>query len=475
MHRSRPLWLAGAALMLALAVQAGAGAAPAQAAGKRRGELTLDAGTSLSLGKRLEARGDNEGALGLYQKALTENPNDLEALRALVGLAVRTGRAGLVPDEAARLAARQPDDMAAQVWLAASLNERRQPQEALAVLARAETATANPVPGLLWTQRGIAHDLLGAHLEAQRAFSQAVTLAPGERALPMRVALSLALQEDYPAALRILQTQVNDPVMEQPVRETLAIIYALSGQTDTALEIARTAVPGVLAETQRAYFAALPGLPPAAKAFAAHFRRIPQDALGARAVPVPDTERQAERQPEHRPGPEAGIDVFEVAPTSVADPAAEPQPAPEPQPVPVPPAEGAGALPEPKLVRVAESMVPAQRVSAQGTPEQAAPEQAAPEKAVPANSYWLQLASLHEPGRLDPAWRETTARAPDLLAGRTPYFEAQTVKGSPVYRLMLGPFASFAEARDMAGKLGASGIKSVIRRNVADIEPLKRQ
>ncbi|HEY4547094.1 MAG TPA: tetratricopeptide repeat protein, partial [Pedomonas sp.] len=234
-----------------------ASAAPvAEAASRKREEgakTALTAETQVSLGRRFEAKGDTETALGLYQKAVSEKPDNDEALRALIGLAVRTNRASLVLDEAVRLATKRPNDAEAQLWLATALNEKGRPADALAALAEAEKAGSGPMPALMWAQRGIAHDMAGNHLEAQRAFSRAITLNPSDWQLPMRLALSLALQADYPAALRILQMQVNDPLMERPVRETLAIIYALSGQTEQATEIARTATAAELADSQRGY------------------------------------------------------------------------------------------------------------------------------------------------------------------------------------------------------------------------------
>lgn len=300
---NRGFW-AAAGVVVALSLVAHA---PGAFAGKREAAAVLTAETQVSLGRRFEARGDTETALGLYQQAVSEKPGNEEALRALVGLAVRTNRAGMVFDHAVRLAGQRPEDAEAQVWLATSLNERAQPREALAALAQAEQAGGGGAyAGQLWAQRGIAHDLAGNHGEAQRAFSHAITLTAGEAQLPMRLALSLALQGDYPAALRILQMQVNDPAMEQPVRETLAIIYALSGQTDQAVEIARTATGQELGESQRGYLALLPTLSARGRAYAAHFRRI-NEALGTAEAVVEAVEVAAPAPEPQAPEREAAM------------------------------------------------------------------------------------------------------------------------------------------------------------------------
>lgn len=404
-----------------------ASAAPvAEAASRKREEgakTALTAETQVSLGRRFEAKGDTETALGLYQKAVSEKPDNDEALRALIGLAVRTNRASLVLDEAVRLATKRPNDAEAQLWLATALNEKGRPADALAALAEAEKAGSGPMPALMWAQRGIAHDMAGNHLEAQRAFSRAITLNPSDWQLPMRLALSLALQADYPAALRILQMQVNDPLMERPVRETLAIIYALSGQTEQATEIAQTATAAELADSQRGYLALLPTLSAHGKAYAAHFRRI-NESLPA-AAPV-------------------------------AKPA-------------VPAAKVEAAKPEalrPEAPKPVAAAAPVAELAAAEAPK-------APQMVSSGTGYWLQLASLVSRDKAQAAWADATGRAGALLEQRQAFVQVHAQGGVTYHRLLTGPFETLAQARDFAARLGAQGIKPVIKRDVGAIEPLK--
>lgn len=407
-----------------------ASAAPvAEAASRKREEgakTTLTAETQVSLGRRFEAKGDTETALGLYQKAVNEKPDNDEALRALIGLAVRTNRASIVLDEAVRLASKRPNDAEAQLWLATALNEKGRPADALAALAEAEKAGSGPMPALMWAQRGIAHDMAGNHLEAQRAFSRAITLNPSDWQLPMRLALSLALQADYPAALRILQMQVNDPLMERPVRETLAIIYALSGQTEQATEIARTATAAELADSQRGYLALLPTLSAQGKAYAAHFRRINESlpAAAPAAKPAAPAAKVEAAKPEAL-RPEA------VKPVVAAAPVAE-----------------LAVAEVPKAPKAAQAVL-------SGT------------------GYWLQLASLVSRDKAQAAWADATGRAGALLGQRQAFVQVHAQGGVTYHRLLTGPFETLAQARDFAARLGAQGIKPVIKRDVGAIEPLK--
>lgn len=414
-----------------------ASAAPvAEAASRKREEsakTALTAETQVSLGRRFEAKGDTETALGLYQKAVSEKPDNEEALRALIGLAVRTNRASLVLDEAVRLATKRPNDAEAQLWLATALNEKGRPVDALAALAEAEKAGSGPMPALLWAQRGIAHDMACNHLEAQRAFSRAITLNPSDWQLPMRLALSLALQGDYPAALRILQMQVNDPLMERPVRETLAIIYALSGQTEQATEIARTATAAELADSQRGYLALLPTLSAQGKAYAAHFRRINESLPAAAPAAKPAA-------------PAAKVEAVKPEALRSEAPKSEALKQEAPRPV-------VAAAPIAELA-VAEAPKAPQAVSS-GT------------------GYWLQLASLVSRDKAHAAWADATGRAGALLGQRQAFVQVHAQGGVTYHRLLTGPFETLAQARDFAARLGAQGIKPVIKRDVGAIEPLK--
>lgn len=437
---ARSFRAAGVAVGLALVLHAPH--AGAEASGRKRGEAALTTDTQVSLGRRFEARGDTETALGLYQKALADKPDNEEALRALVGLAVRTNRASTVYNEAVRLASMRPKDGEAQLWLAASLNEKGRPAEALAALAEAEKAGSVPMPAQLWTQRGIAHDMAGNHLEAQRAFSHAITLSSGEEQLPMRLALSLALQGDYPAALRILQMQVNDPLMERPVRETLAIIYALSGQTEQAMEIARTATAQELGESQRGYLAMLPKLPAQGRAYAAHYRRINE------AMPATRSENlQAAPKP-----------------TPATPPAKDAPSAPKQEPLRAPEVH---LTPERSQVQVQHAKAPVVSAVAPVAPP-------APKAAVSGAGYWLQLASLTSREKAVAAWAEASSNAASLLSTRQAFVQVHAQGGVTYHRLLTGPFETLATARDFAAKLGAQGIKPVIKRDVGDIEPLNR-
>lgn len=435
------------ALSVALVLQApGAIAADKRkASADKESKISPDA--QVRLGKRFEALGDTSAALGLYQQVLQQKPDHDAALRGLISLAVRSGLAADAYDYCVRLAAKNPNDPEAAIWLATALNARNQPAEALKQLSRAETMKTRPDFGALWTQRAIAFDLSGDHAGAQKAFSQAISLAPADRTIPLKLALSFAIAEDYPSALRILQMQVNDPAMEKPVRETLALVYALSGQTDAALEIASTAVPKDTAEAMRPYFESLAKLKPNQKALAIYFQRLPSASLveGLAGKPVgalPSSPESGAVQPASASVQAAPQNEISVSSPAVAAPS---------QPV------------------VSTTQKTAAPVAAASAPASAP----APVTA-PADAVWLQIASFNDRQKLASGWQDVQRMAASALGSHKPYIQTASVGGSAQYRLLIGPFQKRDEAAQVLEKLSDRGIKTVIKRDVRNIEPLHR-
>ncbi|HEY4547070.1 MAG TPA: SPOR domain-containing protein, partial [Pedomonas sp.] len=87
--------------------------------------------------------------------------------------------------------------------------------------------------------------------------------------------------------------------------------------------------------------------------------------------------------------------------------------------------------------------------------------------------YWLQLASLVSRDKAQAAWADATGRAGALLGQRQAFVQVHAQVGVTYHRLLTGPFETLAQARDFAARLGAQGIKPVIKRDVGAIEPLK--
>lgn len=70
--------------------------------------------------------------------------------------------------------------------------------------------------------------------------------------------------------------------------------------------------------------------------------------------------------------------------------------------------------------------------------------------------YWVQVASGRNRNDLPKAWTAVKAKSRALLGKRVPY----TVPVGNTNRLLIGPFDSTSDARDLVNKLGAAGVSS---------------
>lgn len=70
--------------------------------------------------------------------------------------------------------------------------------------------------------------------------------------------------------------------------------------------------------------------------------------------------------------------------------------------------------------------------------------------------YWVQVASGRNKGDLPKEWSRLKAKASSLLARRTPY----VADGPGTNRLLIGPFDSLSDARDVVNKLDGAGVST---------------
>ena len=224
-------------------------------------------------GREMEARGQAAQAMGFYDQALAIDPANVVALTAAARNAIARGDGDDALTYYAQLSKVAPSSADAWLGLAMAQVLRMQPAEALPALARAEDLGAGRAP--VGSQRGLAYDLLGDFRSAQVAYAGALAAAPGSIEIGRRLALSLAVSGGRPAALQVLRRFEGDPTLSVPLRQTMAMVYALTGDPDTADEIARSVLPADQAKQMSGFFAALPTLAPHDKTIAALFGRLP--------------------------------------------------------------------------------------------------------------------------------------------------------------------------------------------------------
>jgi Flp pilus assembly protein TadD len=137
------------------------------------------------------------------------------------------------------------------------------PELALAPLSNALAETPDDPKLLLLA--GVAKDQSERHGEAQDLYRRGLSLAPGDPALTLDLALSLALSGNYPNAIAVLQPLAISPTASRQERQTLALIYGLNGNLAEATRLSRVDLDDTAVEHNLAYYRTLRELSLAAR------------------------------------------------------------------------------------------------------------------------------------------------------------------------------------------------------------------
>ncbi|MDO9486892.1 MAG: SPOR domain-containing protein, partial [Sphingomonadaceae bacterium] len=350
------------------------------------------------------------------------------ALRAAAANAMARGAAGEAARYYSTWANAEPRNPEALLGLAGTLIAQQKPDEALALLQRAEDLNGNR--GRISAQRGIALDLQGNTAGAQAAYAIALDANTGDAVTTQRMALSLALGRQDGAALTLMKRFGNEPESAE-VRRTLALILAVGGRQADAAEIAASIYPIADAQKMRAFYAQLPRLTPRERAVAVHFGMLPGSApilvAADRALP--------------RPVPAPAIPTAPAPATITATP------------VPPPPPRATPPAPTPSRVTTTPLTAAAP----------VAPQPIASNLLASRPRIWVQVSSLGDASRLDIEWRRIRGAAGEVLAGQQPYVQ----RTGTTNRLLVGPYATEAAARQALAGLKARRVDGLLNRTPA--------
>ena len=109
---------------------------------------------------------------------------------------------------------------------------------------------------------GVVEDVEGRHQPAQAYYRQGLRYAPGDPALSVDLALSLALSGNYSNAVALLQPVAMASSGTAQERQTLALIYGLEGSVAEAARIARMDLDEAAVEHNLGYYRTLRELSP---------------------------------------------------------------------------------------------------------------------------------------------------------------------------------------------------------------------
>jgi Flp pilus assembly protein TadD len=214
----------------------------------------------MRIGAAAQSGGDLPNAVGVYRRAAEMAPQEPAPLIAAGDVLLQMGEVNeaIVSYNAALV--RPGDTQGAQIGLAKAFLKTGKPQLALTPLSKAREESPDD-PKLLMLL-GVTRDLAGQHGEAQAYYRDGLVRAPGDPALTVNLALSLALSGDYPNAITVLQPLAMVPTSSSQERQTLALIYGLKGNIPEAARLNRIDLDDAAVEQNLAYYQSLRGLSP---------------------------------------------------------------------------------------------------------------------------------------------------------------------------------------------------------------------
>lgn len=228
----------------------------------------------IRIAEGFERSGDFAGARELYAQALAVMPGLLKARLGLARANSKLGQSDRAIADLTLLLAEDPENRTAKVTLAQIHANDGRYEAALAQLNTIDQLT--PSDRVL---RGKLRHLTGASQEGHADILGALDEAPDQTAFMTDAGLSFALVEDYAGSIALLRRSLDRPTFGSRAEQGLALVYALSGQRQLALRLARDILPPEEIQRLEPYFRYLPRFTKQEQAAALFFDRIPNETI----------------------------------------------------------------------------------------------------------------------------------------------------------------------------------------------------
>jgi Flp pilus assembly protein TadD len=209
---------------------------------------------ALTLAQNLEADGNYSNAAVMYQQAVANNPQDLQAVLGLGDSYLATG----ILDQAALAYAQaleiDPNSSRALRGLASARIMKGEPQFATAQLEKA--IKIDPKDYKAMNTLGVALDMLSRHAEAQTTYRNVLKSDPKNQSAKNNLALSLALTGNTTESIKLLEEIGASTRSTAISKQNLALVYAAAGRTEDAMMLAQSgAAAGTVQQVAALYSA----------------------------------------------------------------------------------------------------------------------------------------------------------------------------------------------------------------------------
>lgn len=209
----------------------------------------------VGIGDELRRKGDLVSAAEMYNRAMRADPKSPLPPALLGDTLRRLKRYNEAEQVFAQALANNPYSGLSLQGYGILMIEKGQPEAAIGALTNAvdEEAADHRVYNVL----GIAYDSLGDHTQAQTFYTAGLGQAPGNPSLRNNMALSLALQERYDAAIEQMTQLASAGEGQESYRHNLALIYGLGGRIEDASATLRPVLPAADVANNLAYYQSL--------------------------------------------------------------------------------------------------------------------------------------------------------------------------------------------------------------------------
>jgi Flp pilus assembly protein TadD len=184
------------------------------------------------LGDAARRSGDLQGAVELYRKSLTRDPQQVDAWLVLGNTLLAGGDAQEAAEAFNKALGISPQSADAHLGLARVFIAQRKPNQAL-VECNAALAI-DPKSFQAYNNAGVALDMLDKHSEAQASYEKGLALAPDNVALRNNNGLSFAMSGAYDKAVAELSKLSLEPGSSPRIRQNLALALGLKGDDKAA-------------------------------------------------------------------------------------------------------------------------------------------------------------------------------------------------------------------------------------------------